>query len=98
MVEEGECDEECTVSIPNAISPNGDGINDRLEFFSSCAIRITEVRIFDKWGGELYTTESVEASGQIWERIAPGAYTVQITYETDRGVRKTTAGGVMVIK
>lgn len=98
VVEGGECDEECTVSIPNAISPNGDGINDRLEFFSSCAINITEFRLFDKWGGELYRTESEAATAQIWERIAPGVYTVQITYETDRGVIKTTAGGVMVIK
>lgn len=98
VVEGGECDEECTVSIPNAISPNGDGINDRLEFFSSCAINITEFRLFDKWGGELYRAESEAATAQIWERIAPGVYTVQITYETDRGVIKTTAGGVMVIK
>lgn len=98
VVEGGECDEECTVSIPNAISPNGDGINDRLEFFSSCAINITEFRLFDKWGGELYRTESEAATAQIWERIAPGVYTVQITYETDRGVIKTTADGVMVIK
>ena len=63
--EPGEEEAECTVSIPNAITPNGDGVNDNLEVFSSCSIQVTDIRIFDKWGGELYHVQGDEVEAQI---------------------------------
>ncbi len=98
VLEGTDCDEECPVSIPNAITPNGDGVNDELELFSPCEIQVIEFRVFDKWGGELYRVENESMSAQIWEKIAPGVYMVQISYETDRGEVSSVAGGVMVIK
>ena len=98
-------DEECTVSIPNAISPNGDGINDNLEVFSTtpgrgtiCPIQVTHIRIFGKWGGELYHVQGSEVEAQIWEDLPPGMVMVQVTYETVTGVVKTVGQGVMVVK
>ncbi|HLU94780.1 MAG TPA: gliding motility-associated C-terminal domain-containing protein, partial [Membranihabitans sp.] len=98
VLEGTDCDEECPVSLPNAITPNGDGVNDELELFSPCEIQVIEFRVFDKWGGELYRVENESMSAQIWENIAPGVYMVQISYETDRGEMSSVAGGVMVIK
>ncbi len=89
---------ECTVSIPNAITPNGDGINDNLEVFSNCNIRVTEIRVFDKWGGELYSVQCGEVEASIWADLPPGVVMVQVTYETGQGKIETMAGGVMVIK
>jgi len=98
VIEGADCNEECTISIPNAITPNGDGINDNLEVFSSCSIRVTEIRIFDKWGGELYIVQGGEVEAQIWEDILPGMVMVQVVYETGQGVMKTVAGGLLVVK
>jgi len=43
------------IAVPNVFSPNGDGINDELEIFISPAVRqITYMRIFDRWGGQVF--------------------------------------------
>lgn len=88
----------CTVSIPNAVSPNGDGINDQLEVFSDCDIQVTDIRLFDKWGGELYHVQGGTVGAQIWEELLPGVVMVQVRYETERGEIGSIAGGVLVVK
>ena len=104
VIEGTDCDKDCTVSIPNAISPNGDGVNDNLEVFSSCDIRVIEIRIFDKWGGELYRVQSGEVEASIWSDLPPGVVMVQVRYQTNPpeagkvGVVKTVAQGVLVLK
>src|SRR5690606_25724019 len=103
-MEDEETEKECTVSIPNAITPNGDGINDYLEIFSSCSIQVIHIRIFDKWGGELYQVQGVEVETQLWEDLTPGVVMVQVTYQintsggSEAGVVKTIADAVMVVK
>jgi gliding motility-associated-like protein len=44
------------IYVPNAFSPNGDGVND---FFSIATINIRNftVQIFDRWGNMLYTSK-----------------------------------------
>lgn len=51
-------DEESTFYIPNAFTPNGDGIND---FFYVKAINIKEFNmiIFDRWGLKLFETNDI---------------------------------------
>ena len=97
VIPDDDC-KECTVSIPNAVSPNGDGINDRLEVFSDCSIRVIEIRIFDKWGGELYSAQGGEVEAQIWEDLPPGIVMVQVRYETGQGKIETIWGSVLVVK
>jgi len=46
----------CTYNIPNVITPNGDGQNDRfniqyLEFFP-----VAQLRIYDRWGKEVFSS------------------------------------------
>ncbi len=98
VVGDADCDEECIVSIPNAITPNGDGINDNLEVFSECAIKVIEIRIFDKWGGELYRVQGGEVQASVWANLLPGMVMVQVTYEAGQGVVKTEVQGVLVVK
>ena len=52
-------DPESTFYVPNVFSPNGDGIN---ETFSGTGIFITdyELRIFDRWGDEIYYSNNIE--------------------------------------
>ncbi len=98
VIEDTDCNEECTVSIPNAITPNGDGINDNLEVFSACAIQVTHIRIFDKWGGELYHVQGEKVEAHILEDLPSGMVMVQVTDETGQGVVKRVVQGVLVIK
>lgn len=44
----------CAVFVPNAITPNGDGINDRLQVFSDCVLQGFSLRIFNRWGNLIY--------------------------------------------
>jgi gliding motility-associated-like protein len=51
--------EDYGVYVPDAFSPNGDGIND---VFTAKGFGITkfEMNIFDRWGEKLYTTNDIE--------------------------------------
>jgi len=43
------------VGIPNAISPNNDGVNDRFAVFITPFVeRMGPMRIFDRWGNMMY--------------------------------------------
>ncbi|MCB0641876.1 MAG: gliding motility-associated C-terminal domain-containing protein, partial [Phaeodactylibacter sp.] len=47
----------CEWYLPNAFSPNQDGVNDGLEFFSTCIVQSLQISIFDRWGGLVYESE-----------------------------------------
>lgn len=48
----------CKMFIPNAFSPNEDNINDVFEVYSDLA-KVTELNIYDRWGGLLYKDVTV---------------------------------------
>lgn len=80
----------CRVYVPTAISPNGDGINDGLRAYFGCdyEYRILRFAIFDRWGGQVYT--SGEGAAPVWDGSArgkplpPGTYAWYLEYETQR--------------
>ena len=58
IVSNGSCESEQTFEIennlcgvPNAISPNGDGVNDT---FDLTAYNVTSLKIYNRWGREVY--------------------------------------------
>lgn len=46
----------CEFYIPNAISPNDDGINDVLDIYSNCILDDFHLKIFDRWGSLIFTS------------------------------------------
>lgn len=72
-VSKGECTNrafvqvlnECkpVVSVPNAFSPNGDGINDTFEIMAR-GLYSFELYIFDKWGGQIFYTKDFN---EVWD-------------------------------
>ena len=63
------CEEWITVSytvvpfeLPNAFSPNGDGINDNFNViisdFDASPVEITEFKIFTRWGSLIYDNDT----------------------------------------
>lgn len=54
FVEEVNC--ECVVFAPNAFTPNGDGINDLFRIETECAFESFSIRIFNRWGDEVFSS------------------------------------------
>lgn len=78
---------ELLVYVPSAFTPNGDGLNDRLEVFGLPASDAT-INIYSKWGQLIYTTvdPSNGWDGTVNGSLAPsGTYLYEITFETLEG-------------
>lgn len=77
--------EQCPTRIyaPNAFSPNDDGVNDRFRVFVS-DVTAMELRIFDRWGNQVFNTTDPEASWDGFWRDRPassGVYVWLLEYE-----------------
>ena len=53
----------CTnLYVPNAFSPNQDGINDNLKIFTDTKILNPIMQVYDRWGNKVYETEDITNS------------------------------------
>ena len=50
------CD--CHVYIPNAFTPNADGLNDVFKVVPDCDIETYSLRIYNRWGNEVFASDS----------------------------------------
>ena len=86
------------VFIPNAFSPNRDGVNDRFEIFSQDEdVESIELIIYDRWG-------NVIANGLSWDGrrngtpVNSGVYIYRAIVLMSDGKERQFSGSVMVIK
>lgn len=49
-----------TIDIPNAFSPNGDGLNDEIHVVNHLAVELLEFSIYTRWGELIFTTNQLE--------------------------------------
>jgi len=73
---------EFIVYVPKAFTPNGDGLNDRLDFFGLNAT-MAELKIYSRWGQQIYGEISSAPSwdGTINGRLADeGIYIYEISF------------------
>jgi gliding motility-associated-like protein len=92
--------EDCTATlyVPNAFTPNGDGLND---IFSAEGLFIQDfsLQIFDRWGRLVYHGTDI-AEG--WDGTAegmpapPGAYAWRLYFKTEFGREGTLMGTVIL--
>lgn len=80
------------VYVPNAFSPNGDGINDVLKPMISSQVQITSYsfKVYDRWGTEVFTSANLDDGWDGMLKSLPlpmGVYIyfVQFDYMDDRG-------------
>jgi gliding motility-associated-like protein len=94
----------CQVFVPNAFTPNGDGINDVLQVFSDCNLQEFSLTIFDRWGGIIHRSESMEHAwdGHITGDPAQnGVYSYLLNYraqELGDIFFRTISGDVAIIR
>ena len=86
VIDELKCDPE--VFVPNAFSPNGDGVNDQLETFISLDLPILKYQfsVFNRWGAQVFSTNDIHTK---WDgyfngaKLDIGVYTWLLEYTID---------------
>ncbi|MCD6011215.1 MAG: hypothetical protein K0Q79_1077 [Flavipsychrobacter sp.] len=100
-VSEHQCN---CVSLPNAFTPNGDGVNDLLAVVSKagCILEQFSLSVYNRWGNVVFRSNSHMASWDgTWNGIVQdmGVYMYSMEYKTnyDNGSRRLK-GNVTLIK
>ncbi len=95
------------VYVPNAISPNNDGVNDELTVFAGSQVAIVRTfRVFNRWGGLLFERSDFPPNDlQLgWDGkykgkdVSVGAYVWFAEVEFLDGHREVFEGGVTVVR
>jgi gliding motility-associated-like protein len=87
--------------IPSVFSPNGDGLNDVFRVIHLQYQRLTEFRVFDRWGHEVFSTTD---PAQGWdgkykgEPQDPGVYTYLIRVGLPNGRYHTYKGDITLMR
>lgn len=54
----------CQVDIPQAFTPNGDGVGDRYTLFGNGILKINSLRIRNRWGEMVFEAKNIPAGSQ----------------------------------
>lgn len=65
-----DSDEDCTLKFYTGITPNGDGKNDVWIIENIEQFPVNTVKIFNRWGDEVWGAEGYNNSTVVWEGIA----------------------------
>ncbi|MDP1621476.1 MAG: gliding motility-associated C-terminal domain-containing protein [Bacteroidales bacterium] len=89
--------------IPNAFTPNGDGLNDYFKILGLPPENITKfnLQIFNRWGQVVFATTNILDSwdGRIKDEICPeGDYIWVIFYEDDKKMTTSNKGTVTLLR
>lgn len=93
--------------IPNAFSPNGDGVNDVFYIYGGKGVeRVDQLLIFDRWGELVYEAYNFQASelGLGWdgtfegEGMNPGVFTFLVKVRFLDGAVETLTGDINLAK
>ncbi len=101
-------DTEQSVYVPNAFSPNGDGINDSFTLYSESRFSpmINELHVYDRWGTELFVrydflpneTELGWDGSFRGEDMNPGVFVYHATVEFIDGTTAFYKGDVTLVR
>ena len=63
--------------VPNAWTPNGDGVNDRLFPLTQNVVKLNFFRVFNRWGQLMFETSTI---GDGWDGVFNGKPMMMDTY------------------
>ncbi len=97
---------EFAVYVPNAFSPNGDGLNDRFFVQGRTNYDIQSFRIFDRWGNQIFERSNIQvnASRLGWngevngKMMRTGVYVWQAIVIAKNGHQQLLAGDVQLVR
>lgn len=89
------------ISIPSAFTPNGDGKNDRFRLMGVTFQTLTEFRVFNRWGQEVFSTQDINGG---WDgtfngkELDMGVYNYIIRVAYPDGAAETFKGDISLIR
>lgn len=89
------------IHVPNAFSPNGDGINDDLTIFVGDDMELIDFIIYDRWGNVLFRTDD---KLMLWDGtykgklLNTGVYTYYLQYQEDDVGQQTVTGNITLMQ
>lgn len=95
---EPECE---TVYLPNAFTPNGDGVNDVFRVLRSPYIEVTGFRVFNRWGAMVFSGSDQHPG---WDGTFHGepqpadTYVWEVGYIDLLNIARTAHGAVLLIR
>ncbi len=89
---------ELRVLIPNAFTPNGDGLNDEWEIYGQGIVELNFI-IFDRWGGKIFDNGGV-LNNKKWlgQNASQGVYSYYITAKGFSGKLYHKYGSINLIR
>lgn len=90
----------CDLFVPNAFSPNGDGMNDELELMATNLQTIQDFLIFNRYGEVIFTSIS---QNDTWDgtykgqKVDIGVYHYYLVYTCSDGTKFTKKGQIHVL-
>ena len=99
-----ECDsipKRCIVYIPNAFTPNGDGLNDTFSPSSSCSFERYELSVFNRWGQLVFRSKEPEEAwdGRLQDtECLQDVYVYQLDYKSLSQKGKRISGRLLLIR
>ncbi|HXH18168.1 MAG TPA: gliding motility-associated C-terminal domain-containing protein [Chitinophagales bacterium] len=89
------------VYVPNAFTPNGDEVNDKLLVRSLHPVELHHFKIFDRWGNQVYSSTDISEG---WDgtlngrKVADGVYVYHLKAGCSNGQTAFLKGNVTVIR
>ncbi len=75
---------ESCLYVPNAFSPDGNGINDEFRSYPACELFNFQMKVFDRWGNLLFESSNPKTgwNGRLkGKKLQPGTYAWWVSYE-----------------
>jgi gliding motility-associated-like protein len=97
---ESAATEEAPVFIPNAFTPNGDGVND-VFYIPEANLSSFQFTVFDRWGNQVYQTNNPNFrwDGQSKGRGVPtGIYVFVLDAKNSKNARVKRSGTISVVR
>ena len=96
------------IYIPNAFSPNNDGVNDIFTIYTKSArqSRVESLKVFNRWGDLLYSRQNFQLDGEQvgWDGtfndklVDPGGYIYSVDVLFPDGSKEQKAGVINIIR
>ncbi len=101
--------EEDEVEVFNVLTPNGDGVHDVLQISGLENFPNNTIRIYNRWGVMVYTTNGYDMEGNFFDGTSQGRVTVDVDnklpvgtyfyildYEDDNGNQRSLSGYIYI--
>lgn len=92
--------DEFPLYIPNTFSPNGDGVNDFFEVFST-AVKLFEIKIFNRWGEKVFESDNIQKGWDgyfLGQQAQAGVYVYELSVTYLNNKTEKRRGSLSLIK